>query len=183
MIQKYNSSFNLNKFFQKIISKKQYSKKLKTKINLLTNTKEKNYKNLNFLLTNKNLFLQNVIVSYVIYISFTRGNTWLHIANSFGKLKLFCSAGNLFFIKNKKKTRIPVLKSIMYFLLKKSKFLFNKPVILHLNNVKFRKFWILKKFKTKFCIKGVKIFNSYVYNGCRKKKIRRKKSWRDGWVV
>ena len=40
-------SFNLNKFFRKIVLKKQHIKKLRNKIYLLDNTKKRNYKTLN----------------------------------------------------------------------------------------------------------------------------------------
>ena len=59
-----------------------------------------------------------------------------------------------------------------------------------LKNVDSNIFWFLKKLKKKLFITVVKHFNLYPYNGCRKKKIRRKKFksrslniWRNGWVV
>ena len=67
-------SFNLNKFFRKIALKKQHIKKLRNKIYLLDNTKKRNYKTLN-LFINKNRVPSYTIITYIIYISFTRKNT------------------------------------------------------------------------------------------------------------
>lgn len=55
------------------------------------------------------------------------------------------------------------------------RFLSNNPLGLHLQKVTLSNFWILKKFKTNFLIQIVKHFNLFCYNGCRKRKIRRKK--------
>ena len=46
MIKSYNFNFNLNKFFRKIILKKQYLKKLAQKIALLKHIKEQSHKKL-----------------------------------------------------------------------------------------------------------------------------------------
>ena len=109
------------------------------------------------------------------HISFSRSNTLLHVMNSSGILKFFCSAGNLSYKGNSKKARALVLKSMINLLVRKLKFLRYKPIALHLKNVRFMRFWIVKRFKKKFTIRIVKNFNSYPYNGCRKRKVRRKK--------
>ena len=177
MIKDYNIDFGLNKFFQKIVLKKQYVKVLKNKIDLLHNIKEQNYKSLNsnLFLKNKNFIKSNNLVTYIIYISFSRANTLLHVMNSSGILKFSCSAGNLSYKGNSKKARVLVLKSMINLLIRKVKFLRHKFIALHLKNVKFMRFWIVKRFKKKFFIQTVKNFNLYPYNGCRKKKVRRKK--------
>lgn len=177
MIKNDNVSYNLNKFFQKIILKKQYAKILKNKLNLLFSAKEQSYKNLSFDLFFKNKTVKKNITSikYIIYISFSRSNTLLHVMSSLGKLIFFSSAGNLGYKGNNKKVRVLVLKSMIIFLIKKLKFLLNKPLALHLKNVKFMKFWIVKKLKKKVFIQVIKNFDVYPHNGCRKKKMRRKK--------
>ena len=177
MIKNYNIDFGLNKFFQRIVFKKQYVKMLKNKVYLLHNIKEQNYKSLNsnLSLKNKNVIEFNNLITYIIYISFSRSNTLLHVMNSSGILKFFCSAGNLSYKGNSKKARALVLKSMINLLVRKLKFLRYKPIALHLKNVRFMRFWIVKRFKKKFTIRIVKNFNSYPYNGCRKRKVRRKK--------
>jgi len=177
MVKNYNSNFDLNKFFKNIVVKKQYIKALKDKNSLLNIIKERNYKNLNSstFLKNKNFIKCDNLVTYIIDIYFSRTNTLLHIMDSSGALKFFCSAGDFSYTGKSKKARVLVLKSIFRSIISKLKFLKNKPVALHLKNVRFLKIWIIKRLKKKFFIKVVRSFNLYPHNGCRKKKVRRKK--------
>ena len=165
MIKNDNINFGLNKFFQKIKLKKQYIKILKNKFDSFLIMKKKY----------QNFIIKNDWIIYTINISFSRANTLLYVTNFCGKLKFFCSAGMLFYKGNSKKIRILVIKSMLNFLLKKLVFLKTKPIALHLKNVKFLKFWIIYTLKKKFFIQTIKNFNTYSYNGCRKKKISRKK--------
>jgi ribosomal protein S11 len=113
---------------------------------------------------------------YIIDITFSRSNIFLNVMDSSGKLKFFCSAGHLQYKgRRNKKSRFQVLKSIYHVLLTKLRFLKGKPIALHLKNVGLKRFWILKKLKTHFFIKLVSIFNLFPFNGCRKKKVKRKK--------
>ena len=112
---------------------------------------------------------------YVINISFLKANTTIHVSDTQGNLKLFYSAGSVALTgKQKKKRRIAVSKLISL-LLKKANFLGQKPIALHLNNVNFYKNLIVRKLKRNLYIKIIKIFNQTPYNGCRKRKLRRKK--------
>lgn len=142
MIKNDNVSYNLNKFFQKIVLKKQYAKILKNKFNLLFDVKKQNYKSLSsdLFFKKKNLKKNIISVKYIIYIFFSRSNTLLHVMSSSGKLIFFCSAGNLDYKGNSKKVRVLVLKSMIALLIKKLKFLLKAPLALHLKNVRFMKF-------------------------------------------
>ena len=156
----------INNFLKRVIFKKKYFKTL---------NKKQKIQNLNLAFKN-NFFEKNKnLITYIINISFSPTNTLLHLTNSLGVLKFVCSAGKLFYTGKNKKTRFLIIKSMIHVLLLKFKTLKNKPIILHLKNVSFTKFWIIKKFKIIFFLKAIKIYNSYPYNGCRKKKIRRKK--------
>jgi len=178
MFTKTHLNFNLNAFLKNISIKKQYLKNLKKQFFLVNYIKEKNYKLLNNkLIPNKmnNSYNNSNLIMYIVDITFSKSNSFLHVMDSSGKLKFFSSAGH-FNIKGKnKKFRFNVFKFFYYVLINKLKFLKNKPIALHLKNVGFNKFWIIKKLKTKFFITLVKIFNIFPFNGCRKKKIRRKK--------
>lgn len=171
----YNSNFNINKFLNKIVLKKKYIKKLADKICILENIKEQNFKTLNCSLFPKNIIKQDTLVVYIIDITFSRSNTLLHVMDSSGILKFFCSAGELSYSGKSKKSRVSVLTSMVRVLMQKLKFLQDKPIALHLKNFGFKKFWIVKKLKKKFFIRIVRSFNLYPHNGCRKRKIRRKK--------
>lgn len=153
-----------------------YIKNLKTQIGSLKKVKENNYKSLNTKKLNAEFDNnQNLVVMYIINISFLKANTTIHISDIKGNMKLFYSAGSVGLAgKQKKKRRIAVSKLISL-LLKKSIFLKNKPIALHLSNVNFYRNLIVSKLKKTLYIRVIKSFNQTPYNGCRKKKLRRKK--------
>lgn len=177
MKQKDNIHFDFNKFLRSVKLRKQYIKELKKKIFLLNNSKEKAYKNLSSTLVPKTkLFsIDEHLVMYVIDITFTRTNTLLHVMDFSGELKFFCSAGSFKYTGKGKKLRSTVFRDFYRILVSKLKFLQSKPIALHLKNVGYNKFWIIKKLKKKFFIKVIRSFNFYPHNGCRKRKMRRKK--------
>jgi len=152
-------------------------KNLKTQIKFLRKEKENGYKNITVdehtqLNTENN---QKLIVMYVINISFLKANTTIHVSDIKGNMKLFYSAGSIGLTgKQKRKRRIATSKLISL-LLQKATFLSKKPIALHLNNVNSYKSFIVNKLKRTFYIRLIKSFNQIPYNGCRKKKIRRKK--------
>lgn len=162
----------LNNFFQNIFSKKQYINQLKNKILYLNNIKKNSYALSNL---NEKGVKQDHIVRYIIDITFSKTNTLLHVMDFSGNLKFFCSAGDLNYKGKNKIARGLILKHFYKILVLKLQFLSNQPLALHLKNIKFDKFWIFKKFKKTFFIKTIKVFKNYSYNGCRNKKIRRKK--------
>jgi len=177
MNNNYSVDFDLNKFLRDVRLKKQYLIKLRNKIDFLTKIKESNYKTLSSSITNikQSYKKDDFLVSYIIDISFSQTNTLLHVMDSSGKLKFFCSAGTFSYKGKNKKARSLVFKNFYRVLATKLQFLKEKPVALHLKNVGSNKFWILKKLKKKILVKTVKSFNLYPHNGCRKKKFRRKK--------
>jgi ribosomal protein S11 len=177
-MQDSNLNFEFNDFFENIRLKKTYINKLGSKICGLNDLKEKNFKFLSLKLSDKKndtLKKENYLVKYVIDITFSRTNTLLHVMDFSGHLKFFCSAGVLQYKGKRKKARYQVFRDLYQLLMSKFKFIKNQPTALHLKNVGVARFWVLKLLKKKFFIKVIKTFNTYPYNGCRKKKIRRKK--------
>ena len=115
------------------------------------------------------------VVLYSILFSFSAINTFLCVTDAFGSLKFSSSAGSLSFKGKSKKNRFRILKLFFKELRKlKLNFLGGNPVSLHLNNVGFLKRFIIRKLKKKFSIKIIKNYQSYSYNGCRRKKKFRK---------
>ncbi len=153
-----------------------YVKNLKIQIDSLKKIKENDYKSVSI----KNNQLksgnsQNLVVMYVINIFFLKANTTIHVSDIKGNMKLFYSAGSVGLAgKQKRKRRVAVSKLISL-LLKRATFLNKKPIALHLNNVNFYKNLIASKLKRTLYIRVIKSFNQAPYNGCRKKKLRRKK--------
>lgn len=156
-----------------------YVKNLLKQVSYLKTLKTTDYKNLSvekFIIhNNKEINPQDFMIMYIINISFLKANTTIHISDIQGNLKFFYSAGSVDLSgKQKRKRRIAISKLISL-LLKKATFLGQKPIALHLNNVNFYKNLIVRKLKRNLYIKIIKIFNQTPYNGCRKKKLRRKK--------
>ena len=127
--------------------------------------------------TNKNFFdlKQTFVVLYVITVTFSKANVMIHISDTLGNVIWFCSSGHVNITGKRKKQKKYVVLKLILFLFKKINFLTNKPVALHLNNVGFYQTFIVKKLKKKIFLKIVRNFNQIPYNGCRQKKIRRKK--------
>lgn len=174
---KYKINFDLNKFLENIKFKKQYVKDLKTKISSLSAIRKTNYKLVNAELFSHDIksFKDDNLVTYIIDINFSRSNTFVQVMDFSGKLKFFYSSGSFNYSGKSKKARYIVFRDFYRVLVSKLKFLRGKPIALHLKNVGYNKFWIVKKLKKKFFIKSVKSFVSYPHNGCRKRKMRRKK--------
>lgn len=170
------TKFNLNRFFKEIHLKKQYLKTLQDKTYLLTKLKDTNYKKVGLQSFSKSVNkASSIFVMYVVEISFSKKNTLFHISDFSGNTKFFYSAGS-FQQKGKGKiSRSIILRKFYRLLVSKLKFVKKVPIAIHFKNVDSNVFWFLKKLKKKFFITVVKHFNQYPYNGCRKKKIRRKK--------
>ena len=124
----------------------------------------------------KSSSLENVTgVVYIIHFYFSSVNTFLYITDSLGNLKFRYPAGLVGFKGKQKRSRTSVLKSFFKKLRKlKISFLKNKIVALHLTNVGFSKYFIVKKLKPFLYIRFIKNYQIHPYNGCRKKKRLRK---------
>ena len=75
----------------------------------------------------------------------------------------------------KNNSDIQVTEKFYKVLITKLKFLQGTPVALHFNSVEFNFQWFLDKITKKLFITIVKFYTKYSHNGCRKKKIKRKK--------
>lgn len=154
-----------------------YVENLLTQVDSLKKIKENNYKNISLDKINNidQANNQNLLIMYIINISFLKANTTIHVSDTKGNIKLFYSAGSVALTgKQKKKRRIAVSKLIAL-VIKKATFLKRKPIALHLSNVNFYKSLIVRKLRKTLYLRVIKSFNQAPYNGCRKKKLRRKK--------
>ena len=176
----FNNLTNKLKLETSLLEKEKfYVKNLLDQANYLKKLKESNSNNLSAKkftnIETRETNPQDFVVAYIISISFLKANTTIHVSDTKGNLKLFYSAGSVELSgKQKRKRRIAISKLISL-VLKKANFLGQKPIALHLNNVNFYKNLIIRKLKRNLYIKVVKILNQTPYNGCRKKKLRRKK--------
>jgi ribosomal protein S11 len=176
----FNNLANKLKLETSLLQKeKSYVKNLLNQAAYLKKLKEDNSKDLSlkkFVITNnKKTDLQDFVVAYIISISFLKANTTIHVSDTKGNLKLFYSAGSVELSGKQKRNRRIAISKLISLVLKKATFLGQKPIALHLNNVNFYKNLIVRKLKRNLYIKVIKILNQTPYNGCRKKKLRRKK--------
>lgn len=143
---------------------------------VLENIKIKFYQSCFFFLSNYFYRKHDFLIFYILYFNFSSSNTSLHITDSSGKSKIFYSAG-LLDLKGKQKVvrRLVLVRLFNLLTLLKLKFIKNFPVAVHFKNVGSNKFLIVKKLKRTFFIKIIKTFELTAYNGCRKKKKRRKR--------
>lgn len=167
-----------SKIFSFIRFKKQYIKKLAKSIITLNFFKTHFYQSLHFFLLTDYFFRykKDFLVSYVIHFCFSFSNTTLHISDATGNLKFSYSAG-LFDLQGKQKIVRKLVLTHFFKVLStaKSDFLKKNPIALHFRNVTVsNKFLIVKKLSEKFFIKNIKTFDLDSYNGCRKRKKRRK---------
>jgi ribosomal protein S11 len=174
---KYNKvKCNTNKFLKEIRLKKQYLKKIKNETYALSKLKETNYKKIGlYFLSDGLLIPEPISVMYIIKIFFSKKNTLFHISDCAGNPKFFYSAGSFQFKGKAKTSRSTVLRKFYSTLISKLKFIKKAPISVHFKNTDLNMFWFLKKLRKKFFIVTVKNYNQVPYNGCRKKKIRRKK--------
>ncbi len=91
-----------------------YIKNLENQIDYLKKVKENNYKNLSvekLTTTKEDDHAQNLMVMYIISISFLKANTTIHVSDIKGNIKLFYSAGSVGLTgKQKKKDVLRFLK-------------------------------------------------------------------------
>lgn len=163
--------------FSLLNEEKFFMKNFKNQIDLLKKIKENDSKTLSIKKNQLKLekINQDLILMYIVSISFLKTNTIIHISNIKGNIKLFYSAGLVDLTGKQKRKRRVAISKLISLLLKKTAFLYKTPIALHLNNVNFYKNFIVSKLKKTLYIRVIKVFNQAPYNGCRKKKLPRKK--------
>ena len=165
---------NLNQFLAFIHLKKQHLKNIKPVATFVKTIDSKKIDSLSSL--NPTILTKEAeLVAYIVDIKFSRSNTLLHVMDFTGKLKAFYSAGSVGYSGKNKKSRYAVFRDLHRILTSNLLFLKGKPISLHLTNARTSRFWIIKKMKKRFFVVSTKVFNSYPHNGCRKRKVRRKK--------
>lgn len=157
--------------------------KIKTQIcNFKELKKRKKFKTLRFLLS-KNLqksspkFKSEILINYILGISIYRTNIILYLSDVKGTIIFFITSGFLNIKKKQKKKKITVLIRLIKFMLLKVKFVHKNDLIaLHLKNFNERLGSFISIFLSKYYnIELIKINTSEPHNGCRPRKLKRKK--------
>jgi len=166
-----NKKSRVNEIFKFVNSKKKYIHRLKRTTLHLKYLREEVHQGLQLLLNNSN---NKFLIFYVVHLCFSESNAVVQVSSANGQSKVFFNGGLLDLSgKQKISKKLVLIKFIK--VLSKLNFLKNKPIALHLKNMKSTKQFLLKKLKSKFFIKIIKTFDLKPYNGCRKKKKRRKR--------
>lgn len=156
----------INNFFN-IINFKKLNQKMLQNINknISKNSLFKNYNNSNY-----------YFVKFIINISTSKSNIFLHIMNCLGHQQYFFSIAILKKANNKKiLTNNQILEKFYKILLIKFKFLQDIPIVIHFNGTELNFQWFIEKISKKFFIIVTKFYSKYSHNGCRRKKMKRKK--------
>lgn len=161
----------------KLKKEKFYLKMLSEKFSLLETNSDCKKFSFNRIPNNfkKPLEKEKFLIVYIITVTFLKANTNINVSDIKGNVQLSLTSGSVNLIGKQKKNRLKSVSRLVPLLLKKAPFLRNYPIAVHLYNVNYNKFLVLKQLKENFFISLVKSFNLSPYNGCRKKKIRRKK--------
>lgn len=136
--------------------------------------------------TDWNIFENFNYIKYIVELTFSRRNTFLHVWDSLGNSIYYHSAGRLQNpdLDEKEKPK-NLLNSLLNFFTWLS-FLKSRSVALHLHNkdslFTFNKAWLIKILIKKLIIKDIKVFYHIPLNGCRRGKAPTKKRWTKKWV-
>lgn len=116
-------------------------------------------------------------VKYIIGITIYNTNTSIYLSDIKGTVKFFCSAGLLYMKRKERKKTIVVIIKLIKFMLIKIRFISKHDLIaLHLKNFRghlssFTLRYLLKYYN----IELLKVNNNQPHNGCRPRKLKRKK--------
>lgn len=134
----------------------------------------KSFKNLT-LVTQKQNSINN-LAKYIVGISLSNTNVNIYISDIKGSIVYSLSAGSASITGKQKRKKSIVLIKLLQFLTLKVKFIGETPVVLHLKN--FTNFYtslVLSAVEKHLVIDAIRIYNNKPYNGCRPKKVKRKK--------
>lgn len=167
---------NIFKFFLEKYRKKHHLDQDFFQLNLLKASKnfKSDFSFQNYFHGTKN---QEVVVSSVVSVTFAKSNTRVSFFSSCGSLLFSCSSGSVGLKGKQKLDRKTAVRKILFRLseaIKKDRRKFN-PVALHTKNVGRGLAFLLKTVSLFFGVSSIKSYDNSPYNGCRKKKLRRKK--------
>jgi len=152
----------------------------KTELNIINNTKPLNLEGTHLFDSIKKrggLKFEEANTSGIILITFSQINTRVNFLDSSGKILFSQSPGSVGLKSRQKKNRKLTVKKLLSSLNKTIPYLVEKknPIALHLKNVGGELKYITKLVKECFLIHSLKSYENIPFNGCRRKKIRRKK--------
>jgi ribosomal protein S11 len=173
LVQINNFTWAENRLQLKLLHNKKIGQKLKQQ-----KAFSENFKNTKTLI--KTNFFYNLnkldLIRYIIGVKFLKKNTVAYITDIHGKLK-HCISGGYIKLNKKQKTRVPlILIKLTKSILLKLPSLRKIPVAIHLTNTtKPIQLFFESVFKIQFFVAQLVLFKTFPHNGCRPKKLKRKK--------
>lgn len=175
-LYKRNTNKNLTGIFNYLVKALNLTKSIKFKNlilkneNILTFNKFNNDKNN----LQKKMILNKNLITHIIHVNLLNSNIIVNITDLNGIPIIYCSSGIVNF-SGSQKTKHLALQSIINKITYKSKNLNHNKFAIHFKGIKKDRKKIYKKLKKKFEIKTLKVFNLSPHNGCRPRKIKKKK--------
>ena len=118
------------------------------------------------------------LIRFVIGVSANRNNVIVYVTDIKGKLFYYKTSGMLGLLKKQKKRSVHIILRLLKILITDNQYLKNNFIsTLHLKNINKKLVIVILNFlsKNSIHIKNIKIKNHQPHNGCRPKKVRRKK--------
>lgn len=174
---------HINKYkLKKIKYRRILIEKIEKNIELLKKTtKAKKVKNLENIIEIKNSkfydYKSNFFIKYIIGIFISKTNITIYLTNIKGEIKYFVSSSSLKL--NKRQNKTATIIKLFKILLFKNPFLKKENcTVLHFKNINQRTALTAYSFIANYFknILSIKIFNNKPHNGCRPKKVKRKKN-------
>lgn len=177
LLQIQKNKIEQNKVLQ-IIYLKNLLKKVKKQILFLNKIKKnKSITHLRFFLSKVSVFKSKNLINYIIGVSIYKTKIIIHLSDIKGTIKFFCTAGSLGIKRKQTNKKIAVLLKLIKIMMYKIKYVSKKDLIaLHLKNCNKQLSTFISVFLSKYYnIEFIRVDNNKPYNGCRPRKIKRKK--------
>ena len=153
-------------------------KKVKKEILFFKQIKDdKTFTDLRFLLSQVSSFKSKNLINYIIGISIYNTKIIIYLSDIKGTIKFFCTAGSLGIKRKQTNKKIAVLIKLMKVMMYKIKYVSKEDLIaLHLKNCNKQLSTFISVFLAKYYnIELIRVDNNKPHNGCRPRKIKRKK--------
>lgn len=153
--------------------------KIKKQFFFLKKTQDNLIQILTVLQNNSNVNYENsIFIKYILGISISKTNNIIYLSDTTGHIKFFCNSGQLDLDKKvRKKTKLVIIKLVNFINKKLKSVYLNEHIALHLKNVKKRFCYSTLNLllERKYKVDVLKIKNNQPHNGCRPRKLKRKK--------
>ena len=141
--------------------------------------KLKTFKNIRYIISKENFLINKSLkpINYIVGVNIYKTNVVIYVSNVKGEINFFYTAGSLNLKKNQKKKKIVIITKLLKILLTNVSFISKKDIVaLHLYNFNEGLVKVVYSFLIKhYNLEVVQVNNNQPHNGCRPRKLKRKK--------